>query len=71
MKEHPDSMPEFAAAPEPRLKLVSIYVSDDHPLLKLKRALDWGAIREVMIKHWRKAGKNVDGRPGLPWPTDL
>lgn len=71
MKEQKDSMPETAAAPEPCLKLVSIYVSDDHPLLQLKRALDWEAIREVMIKHWRKAGKNVDGGPGLPWPVDL
>src|SRR5262249_6733132 len=37
----------------------------------LKRVLDWEAIREVMIKHWRRAGKNVDGGPGLPWPVDL
>lgn len=71
MKEQTDSMPESAAAPEPCLQLVSIYVSDDHPLLQLKRALDWEAIREVMIKHWRQAGKNVDGGPGLPWPVEL
>ena len=71
MKEQKDFMPEPAAAPEPRLKLVSIYVSDDHPLLQLKRALDWEAIRAVMVKHWRQAGKNVDGGPGLPWPVDL
>lgn len=24
-----------------------------------------------MVKHWRKAGRNVDGGPGLPWPVDL
>jgi len=71
MKEHKDCMPESAAAPEPGFKLVSMYVQDDHPLLQLKRALDWEAIREVMTKHWRKAGKNVDGGPGLPWPVDL
>ncbi len=71
MKKQKDSMPESAAAPEPCLKLVSIYVSDDHPLLRLKRTLDWEAIRAVMVKHWRKAGKNVDGGPGLPWPVDL
>jgi len=71
MKEQMDSMPESAAAPEPCLKLVSIYVSDDHPLLQLKRELNWEAIRAVMVKHWRKAGKNVDGGPGLPWPVDL
>jgi len=39
--------------------------------LKLKRALDWEAIRKVMIKHWRKGGKNVDGGPGLRWPVDF
>lgn len=71
MKKQKDSMPESAAAPEPCLKLVSIHVSDDHPLLRLKRTLDWEAIRAVMAKHWRKAGKNVDGGPGLPWPVDL
>lgn len=71
MKKHRDSMPMPAAAPEPSLKLVSIYVSDDHPLLQLKRNLDMEAIKAVMVKHWRKAGKNVDGGPGLPWPVDL
>jgi len=71
MKEQKDSMPRIAAAPESCLKLVSIYVSDNHPLLQLKRALDWEAIRAVMVKHWRKAGKNVDGGPGLPWPVEL
>lgn len=71
MKEQVDSMPESATAPEQCLKLVSIYVPEDHPLLQLKRALDWEAIRAVMVKHWGKAGKNVDGGPGLPWPVDL
>jgi hypothetical protein len=71
MKEQKDFMPESAAAPEPCFRLVSIYVSDDHPLLQLKRTLNWEAIRAVMVKHWRKAGKNVDGGPGLPWPVDL
>src|SRR5262249_4587110 len=49
----------------------SIFVPDDHPALRLKQALDWEAIKAVMIKHWREAGKNVDGGPGLPWPTDF
>jgi hypothetical protein len=71
MKKQKDFMPESAAAPAPCLKLVSIYVSDDHPLLRLKRSLDWEKIKAVMIKHWRQAGKNVDGGPGLPWPVDL
>ena len=48
-------------------EIVSIYVDYDHPLLQLKRALPWDAIREVMVRMWRAAGKNVDGKPGLAW----
>jgi hypothetical protein len=33
--------------------------------------LDWAEITEVMVTHWRAAGKNVDGGPGLPWPVQL
>jgi hypothetical protein len=66
-----DSTPERAAAPESSVKLVSIYVAEDHRLLQLKRALDWAALREVMVKHWQKAGKNVAGGPGLAWPVEL
>jgi hypothetical protein len=51
--------------------LVSIFVPDDHPLLHLKRALDWAALTAVMVKYWRRAGKNVDGGPGRPWPVSL
>jgi hypothetical protein len=51
--------------------LVSLFVADTHPLLQLKRALDWPALQAVMVRHWRAAGKNVDGRPGLPWPVAL
>jgi hypothetical protein len=51
--------------------LVSIFVPDNHPLLRLKGALDWAAITAVMVKYWRQAGKNVDGGPGLPWPVQL
>jgi hypothetical protein len=51
--------------------LVSLFVADNHPLLQLKRALDWPALQAVMIHHWRTAGKNVDGNPGLPWPVSL
>ena len=29
-------------------------------------ALPWDAF-EVMRRHWQRAGKNTDGRPGLPW----
>ena len=50
---------------------VSIYVDHNHPLLQLKRALPWEALGEVMMRHWRQAGKNTDGRPGLPWDVAL
>ena len=50
---------------------VSIYVSHNHPLLQLKRALPWEALCEVMTRHWRRAGKNTDGRPGLAWDVML
>jgi hypothetical protein len=46
--------------------LVTMLVSSDHPLLVLKRRLDWAAIREVLIKHLRAAGCNVDYGPGRP-----
>ncbi len=50
---------------------VSIYVDYNHPLLQLKRALPWAALDEVMRRHWQRAGKNTDGRPGLPWDVAL
>jgi hypothetical protein len=50
---------------------VSIYVAYNHPLLQLKRALPWEALVEVMTRYWRRAGKNTDGRPGLPWDVAL
>jgi hypothetical protein len=50
---------------------VSIYVDHNHPLLRLKRALPWEALGEVMTRHWRQAGKNTDGRPGLAWDVAL
>ena len=50
---------------------VSIYVDHHHPLLQLKRALPWQALCEVMTRHWRQAGKNTDGRSGLPWDVAL
>ncbi|NOT56593.1 MAG: hypothetical protein HOP18_18500, partial [Deltaproteobacteria bacterium] len=50
---------------------VSLFVGDEHPLLRLKAELDWPALTEAMVSHWRAAGKNVDGGPGLPWPVPL
>jgi hypothetical protein len=52
-------------------EIVSIYVDYNHPLLQLKRALPWEALYEIMTRHWRQAGKNTDGRPGLPWDVAL
>jgi hypothetical protein len=52
-------------------EIVSIYVEFNHPLLQLKRALPWKAIQEVMVRRWRAAGKNVDGRPGQSWDFSL
>ena len=63
--------PEPRAVPELPPHVVSLFVADTHPLLQLKRALDWPALQAVMVRHWRAAGKNVDGRPGLPWPVAL
>ena len=63
--------PASRAVPEFPPYLVSLFVADTHPLLRLKRALDWPAIEAVMVRHWRTAGKNVEGRPGLPWPVAL
>ena len=31
----------------------------------------WQALQAVMVRHGRAAGKNVEGRPGLPWPVAL
>ena len=50
---------------------VSIYVDYNHPLLQLKRALPWAALCEVMTRRWAAAGKNTEGRPGLPWDVEL
>lgn len=52
-------------------EVVSIFVDFNHPLLHLKRALPWEEITEVMVRHWRAVGKNVDGKPGQAWPVEL
>jgi hypothetical protein len=51
--------------------IVSITVNPTHPLLQRKRALPCEALCEVMTRHWRRAGKNTDGGPGLPWDVAL
>jgi transposase, IS5 family len=57
--------------PSPSGQWVAIFVPEDHRLLELKRALDWEALTAVMVKHWRAAGKNVDGGRGVGWPVSL
>lgn len=64
-------MPEPCPKTSPSPQLVQIEVSRTHPLLVLKQALPWEAITEVMTRHWRQNGKNVDGGPGLRWDTSL
>ena len=71
MRERSDSTLAGGGAPAGKGEWVSIFVGDEHPLLRLKQALDWAAITEGMITHWRTAGKNVDGGPGRPWPVPL
>lgn len=71
MREPGHSTTAASAVPEVCGVSVTIFVPDDHPLLQLKRALDWEAITTVMVKHWWKAGKNVAGGRGLRWPVEL
>jgi hypothetical protein len=71
MRERSDSTPAGGGAPAGTGAWVSIFVGDDHPVLRLKQALAWTAITAVMVSHWRTAGKNVDGGPGLAWPVAL
>ena len=71
MKEHTPSTPGVCPGASSHGQTVSIYVAPNHPLLQLQRALPWGALCEVMTRHWRQAGKNTDGRPGLLWDVAL
>src|SRR5712691_4301005 len=71
MKAQRHSMPVASAVATEKGETVSIYVDHNHPLLQLKRALPWEALFEVMTRHWRRAGKNTDGRPGLAWDVRL
>jgi len=71
MRERSDCTPQGCGAPAGTGAWVSIFVGDEHPLIRLKQAVDWAALTAVMVSYWRKAGKNVDGGPGLPWPVAL
>jgi hypothetical protein len=71
MTEQAESTASAASLPVVSTEHVVIVVSHDHPLLKLKQALPWEAIEQVMVSAWRKAGKNLSGSPGRPWPVSL
>ncbi len=71
MEEHGDCTSGVCPGASTNGEIVSIYVPHNHPLLQLKRALPWEALFEVMTRHWRRAGKNTDGRPGLAWDVTL
>src|SRR4030095_2643225 len=71
MKEQDHCTLGLCPGPTENGAIVSIAVHSTHPLLQLRRALPWEALCEVMTRHWRRAGKNTDGGPGLPWDVAL
>src|SRR4029450_2777271 len=71
MKEQDHCTPGLCPETTENGETVSIYVDHNHPLLQLQRALPWAALAEVMTRRWAAAGKNLDGRPGLPWDVAL
>ena len=71
MGEHSDFILSDVILPSQIGEMVSIFVHYDHPLLELKRTLDWQQLEEVMIRHWKKAGKNVAGGRGLSFPVSF
>jgi hypothetical protein len=71
MKEHGHCTAGGCPGASANGETVSISVEYNHPLLQLKRVLPWEALFEVMTGHWRQAGKNTDGHPGLPWDVSL
>lgn len=71
METHNESTRTGGDTPARSGEWVSLFVGDEHPLLRLKAGLDWAALTAVMVTHWRAAGKNVDGGPGVRWPVPL
>jgi hypothetical protein len=57
VRQQSDSTAVADSLPLQKLERVSIDVDHHHPLLRLKRALDWEAIQRVMVAAWRKANK--------------
>jgi hypothetical protein len=71
MGEHSDFISSDVILPSQIGEMVSIFVHYDHPLLELKRTLDWEQLEAVMVEHWKKAGKNVAGGRGLSFPVSF
>ena len=71
MGEHSDFISSDVILPSPIGEMVSIFVRYDHPLLELKRTLDWEKLEAVMVKYWKKAGKNIDGGRGVSFPVSF
>jgi hypothetical protein len=71
MRERSESTLAGGGAPAGPGEWVSLFVGDEHPLLRLKQGLDWVGLTEVRVTHWRAAGKNVEGGRGRPWPVAL
>lgn len=71
MGEHSDFISSDVILPSQIGEMVSIFVHYDHPLLELKRTLDWEQLEAVMVKHWKKADKNVAGGRGLSFPVSF
>jgi len=51
--------------------MVTIPVLWEHPLLVLKRNLDWPGILDVLVRYLRASGRNVDHGPGRPLELNL
>lgn len=71
MGEQTDYISSAVILPSNKGEMVSIFVRYDHPLLELKRALDWEQLEAVMVKQWEKAGKNIEGGRGLSFPVSF
>jgi hypothetical protein len=71
MREQSDFTASEHFLPSAKGELVSILVPFEHPLLELKRNLDWAQLEAVMVADWRQLGKNVDGGVGISFPVSF
>ena len=71
MKDRDHCTPGVCPETSKKGEIVHLYVDYDHPLFQLNRVLPWERLFEAMNRHWRAAGRNVDGRPGLSWDVSL